>query len=137
MKGRTANNPKRRIAPKGDVDEEEIERLLSSVIYVGSANHKRRPGDYHFHPATGPRDHKSLCDKQRELLVAEARSLLRLGIEVGMFSAFGAGAVPKFVWCVSAGGEVFEAKTHHGHERCYHGYQLGDDDDMKAIVLKE
>ena len=62
MRNRQAQNPKRRIADPGTWTPEALEALLQTASYVGSANHKRRPADYGFHPPVNPRPHKSLCD---------------------------------------------------------------------------
>jgi hypothetical protein len=43
---------------------------------------------------------------------------------------------PKYVWSVSASEEVFESKTHPNTPGIFHGYPLGEDDDMRSIVLR-
>jgi hypothetical protein len=137
MKGRAANNPKRRIAPPDRCTAEQKAELAQALSYVGSATHKKRPGDYGFHPPANPRPHKSLCDGERAVLREEAASLMKKGIELGMFSDFAESGVPKYIWSVTPEGKVFEAKTNPAHERVFHGYQLNDDDSMKAVVLSE
>jgi hypothetical protein len=49
-------------------------------------------------------------------------------------SAFYGYAQPKYVWSVDSDDEVYEAKIGLGG---YHGYRLADEDDIRAVVLKE
>ncbi len=110
--------------------------LNERLRYVGSANHKLRPGDYGFVPSHNPRPSKSVCDDLRPLLRREANELFRVGIMHGMVSALLESGVPKYVWAVDAKGEVYEAKI--GAEADYHGYRLGDDDKaMREYVRRE
>lgn len=111
-----------------------LEDLAARLVYVGSANHKRHPGDYGFHPPSNPRPWKSVCDARRSLLLAEAKELLVAGVLKGMISALDADGVPKYVWSVDADGVPYESKTGNGG---YHGYPLYPEDDMSAVVLRE
>jgi hypothetical protein len=129
---RQGNNPKRRIADLDRLNDHARGALADGVVYVGSAHHKKTPGDYGFQPPVNPRPSKSLCDDQRIILKGEAQALLRKGVQLGMFSDFAEGGQPKYVWYVDDAGEAFEAKI--GLDG-YHGYRLTDD--MRAIVLKE
>ena len=55
-----------------------------------------------------------------------------------MVSPFDEGGVPKYVWALDNDGEVYEAKTHPGHETAYHGYRLGEDDNaMRKYIISE
>jgi hypothetical protein len=101
---------------------------------VGSAHHKRKPGDYGFRPPVNPRPWKSICDGRRDILKGEAERLFRGGIMNGMFSNFPDDGLPKFVWGVDDGGEPYEAKIGQGG---YHGYRLEEEDEMRNIVLRE
>lgn len=131
---RQGNRPDRRIAPIARLDEAGREALLDALTYVGSAHHKRTPGDYGFQPPTNPRPAKSLCDGHRIILKAEAQQLLVDGVRKGMFSEFSDGTRPKYIWCVDGDGRTYEAKSDRDG---YHGYVLGEDDDMRDVVLKE
>ena len=131
---RQGNRPDRRIARSDLLDGGERERLANRVAYVGSAHHKRSPGDYGFHPPANPRPSKSLCDGNRVVPKEEALRLLKSGISAGMFSTFTGDDLPKYVWCVNSDGEAYEAKLGTGG---YHGYRLEEDDDMRSIVIKE
>jgi hypothetical protein len=108
--------------------------LCTRLIYTGSGIHKRHPADYGFQPPCNPRPWKSLCDDLRTVRKAEARELFRQGILKGMVSQLSSDGVPKYVWSVAEDGEVFEAKIDRDG---YHGYRLGDDDDMRNLVLNE
>ena len=135
---REGNRPDRRLAPAGFLDEATKQELLASVRYVGSSNHKLRPGDYGFVPSHNPRPSKSACDDLRAVLFEEASQLFRRGIECGMVSRFDAGGVPKYVWAVDEHGEVYESKTRPEREIEYHGYRLSDDErTMRDNVLRE
>jgi hypothetical protein len=134
MKARQGTDPKRRIVPAHELNAEEREALASRLIYVGSALHKTKPGDYGFHPPVNPRPWKSICDGLRVIVLAEARELFRQGILGGMFSKFPAGGAPKYVWTVDDAGEVYEAKVGNNG---YHGYRLEEDDAMRKLVLRE
>jgi hypothetical protein len=138
MPKRDGNRPDRRIAQNGSLDAKYKEHLASKVVYTGSALHKLHPGDYGFTPPQNPRPSKTPCDELRIVLLEEARSLFKKGIELGMVSGHPAGGVPKYVWAVDENGEVYEAKSKPGQEIDYHGYRLGDDDTaMRRNVLKE
>jgi hypothetical protein len=138
IRQRRGNRPDRRIAPEDFLDGSAKQDLLSRVRYVGSANHKLHPGNYGFIPTHNPRPSKSPCDDLRTVLLEEASSLFRIGIERGMLSRFSHSGVPKYVWAVDAAGEVYEAKTRPERDAEYHGYRLGEDDRyMRERVLKE
>jgi hypothetical protein len=64
----------------------------------------------------------------------EASALIKKGIMHGMFGDFFFGAFPKFIWCVDADGEVYEAKTDSVTPGVYHGYRLEEDDDMRDYI---
>jgi hypothetical protein len=53
-----------------------------------------------------------------------------------MVSDFFFGEYPKFIWCVDAGGEVYEAKTDAVTSGVYHGYRLEEDDDIRDYVKR-
>ncbi len=109
---------------------------MVQLTYVGSALHKRKPGDYGFRPPVNPRPWKSICDGKRVVLLAEARDLFRRGILLGMFSDFSEHGVPKYVWSVDDEGEAYEAKISPGTYE-YKGYRLEEEDAMRELVLKE
>jgi hypothetical protein len=121
MRKRHSQNPKRRIAEPASRLASELEALLRSIRYVGSANHKRRPADYGFQPPINPRPHKSLCDDLRPLPRKEAQRLFIQGIRLGMISEYQIAGLPKYVWSVDDDEEVFEAKWDRDG---YHGYRL-------------
>jgi hypothetical protein len=132
---RPGNNPKRRVAPPDCLSATQKDALARAVRYVGSGHHKRNPADYGLE-RTNPRPTKSLCDLNRPVLLTEALALLNGGIALGMFSAPGGDGFPKFIWGVSANGEVFEAKTDAGDGSggTYHGYPLEDEDAMRDYI---
>ncbi len=135
---RQGNRPDRRIAEPDLVDAATKDALAGRLRYVGSANHKLHPGNYGFTPPQNPRPSKSPCDEFRPILLGEAATLFRRGIELGMISPPTAGGAPKYVWSVGDNGEVFEAKSYGDGSAGYHGYRLdGDDRAMRAHVLKE
>jgi hypothetical protein len=135
---REGNRPDRRISPSAETSEAQRDALQKRLRYVGSGNHKLRPGDYGFVPSHNPRPSKSPCDEIRPVLLAEAQALFSLGIKLGMISRLGDDGAPKYVWCVDEAGEAYEAKTKQGREDEYHGYRIGDDErDMKGYVLGE
>jgi hypothetical protein len=75
-----------------------------------------------------------MCDERRAINRDEAKLLFHRGITYGMFSNFSDGDHPKYVWGVDEDSVPYEAKI--GQDG-YHGYCLEDDDDMRAVVLKE
>lgn len=128
------NNPKRRIARPGAIDRQRLEALAGALVYVGSALHKTKPGDYGFQPSTAPRPGKNVCDDLRVILRAEAERLFSVGILRGMTSVPAEGEPgPKFVWAVDESGEAYEAKVGNGG---YHGYRLRHDDAMRDVVIE-
>lgn len=131
---RQAITPKRRILPQGGLTGDNCSKLVAKLRYVGSANHKSRPGDYGFHPAANPRPWKSICDGARTILKDEAQSLLEEGARRGLVSKLEFDGLPKYVWSVDEHGEAYEAKLGNGG---YHGYRLENEDPMRKTVLKE
>lgn len=111
MTKRQSNNPKRRIVAAHALSDGDRLALIGRSVYVGSALHKRTPADYGFHPPMNPRPSKSLCDDLRAIPHAEASRLLQEGLRKGLVSPIAsADDLPKYVWCVDADGEVYEAK---------------------------
>lgn len=138
IRQRQGNNPGRRIVPEGTYTEEALQALTERIQYVGSSNHKLKPGNYGFVPPTNPRASKSPCDNIRSVLIEEASELLFKGVAAGMVSAFASESVPKYVWAVDTDGEVYEAKAKSGQETSYHGYRLGEDERaMRDLIRKE
>ena len=137
MPKRQGNNPKRRIAPRHETDPNVLHRLLDEACYTGSAHHKRAPADYGFHPPMNTRPNKSLCDGGRNVRLDEARTLFCEGIRRGMISNVYGGGLPKYVWAIDSEKRAYEAKLERGSGN-YHGYELGDDDDvMRQLVIEE
>jgi hypothetical protein len=135
---RQGNRPNRRISPSEAIPSDVRAALKARLRYVGSANHKLRPGDYGFVPTHNPRPSKSPCDDLRPVSIADATALFERGIDLGMVSCFENGGAPKYVWSVDQFDEVYEAKMKPGQEEQYHGYRLGDDEHaMRRYVLEE
>lgn len=128
---REGNNPKRRIAAAGSIDPEVLKELSERATYVGSANHKRYPGNYGFHPPSNPRPWKSMCDAHRIVSKEEAQFLLEQAVLKGMVSTLALDGIPKYIWSVDQNGAAYEAKIGNGG---YHGYRLEADDDMSDMV---
>ena len=137
MAKRQGNNPKRRIAAEGTLNEQKLKDLLRSVRYKGSSLHKKNHADYDLEPPANARSNKSLCDGIRAVRIKEATKLFKNGLKRGMVSTFRHGACPKYVWAVDEDGEAYEAKL-DGDGQNYHGYRLGDDDKtMRQYVIDE
>ena len=136
---RQGNNPKRRLAPRDELDAEDLRRLAREARYVGSAHHKSKPGDYRFTPPTSPRPNKSLCDGKRIVKKREAMELFRQGLSRGMVSRYAEGGFPKYVWAVDWDDEVYEAKLGGDDRQSYHGYALNADGerDLCRWVIRE
>src|SRR5882672_5508745 len=130
---RPGNNPKRRIARPDLLTEAQRAELAKIVKYVASGHHKRNPADYGLE-RTNPRPTKSLCDMLRIVKLEEVNHMIRKGILCGMISEFFFNTYPKFVWCVSEDGEVYEAKTDAMTPGVYHGYRLEEDDNMRDHI---
>ena len=119
------------------VDPAFLRCLVRQARYTGSAHHKRSAADYGFNPPANPRPSKSLCDGNRTVKKNEAKALFHEGIRRGMVSNCSRNSLPKHVWAVDdEGSRAYEAKIEKGSQN-YHGYELGDDDDMKKLVIKE
>lgn len=135
---REGNRPDRRILDEAATTRKQRETLCEKARYVGSGNHKLRPGDYGFTPTHNPRPSKSPCDALRPVLIKEASELFRNGIMRGMVSHFEPENIPKYVWAVDADGEVYEAKAKAGQEIEYHGYRIGEDEkSIREYILEE
>jgi len=137
MPKREGNRPDRRILPADATTPDQRRAMVERLIYVGSGHHKLRPGDYGFMPPQNPRPSKSVCDKLRPVLLAEAQALFARGIELGMISRPADNGAPKYVWTVDESGEAYEIKSKPEQEVTYHGYRLGVDDPQRSYVLRE
>lgn len=135
---REGNRPDRRIWDDAATTVLQRKALCEKIHYVGSGNHKLRPGDYGFTPSHNPRPSKSPCDALRSVLIKEASELFKKGIMRGMVSRFEPESIPKYVWAVDADGEVYEAKAKTNQETEYHGYRIGEDEQaVREYVLEE
>lgn len=133
---RVGNNPGRRIMRKNASTPAWLSALAGRAVYVGSGHHKLNPSSYGF-TQVSPRPTKSLCDRQRTVLISEAKTLLIAGITKGMISRIDQNDWPKYIWSVSDDGIPFEAKTDANGTGQYHGYALTADDVMYDLVLAE
>jgi hypothetical protein len=130
---RPGNNPKRRIAPPDQLTDAQRTELARVVRYAGSGHHKRYPADYGLE-RTNPRPNKSLCDLVKVVPLEEAKAMLHKGVLCGMFSSVFFDEHPKYIWCVSDDGEVYEAKTDPATPGVYHGYPLQKNDEMRDLI---
>ncbi len=137
MRRRSGYNPKRRMATADALTSAERAGLAAVVAYGGNPEHKRSPGDYGLTPPVSPRPAKTLCDGERAILKSEALALLQAGLRKGTMSAAPSQAWPQNIWAVSDAGDVFEAQLENATQGTYHGYPMPEDDDFRAIVLKE
>lgn len=130
-------NPKRRILPSDQWNDDQGRRVAAEASYGGNPEHKTRPGDYNLTPPRNPRPGKTLCDAERDFLRAEAVGLLRRGLERGLVSVQMRNGWPKNVWAVSETGEAFEAQLENQATGAYHGYPMPEDDDFRSKVIEE
>ena len=131
---RTKFNHKRRIASHLP-SREELGRLAAGLRYGGKPVHKRNPGDFGLNPPSLPRDDKSLCDNVQVFRRAEALSLLRRGVELGMISEWDGTGYPKNIWSMTDDGTPLEAQLENPGNGTYHGYPLEVNDDFRDIVI--
>lgn len=127
-----SDDPKRRVAEVGTISQETLSNLAKSR-YKGVARHKKKQADYGFAPR--PVRGKSVCDDLRDINLKEATRLFRSGIAAGMISRQARRGLPKYVWAVDDGGEVYEAKTSDG--ATYYGYRLPHNDKNFAYIMAE
>jgi len=73
MRVRHGIDPRRRIAAADRLDAAGRDALAAKLTYVGSALHKKKPGDYGFQPPVNPRPWKSICDGARVIVLSEAQ----------------------------------------------------------------
>ena len=132
---RPGNNPKRRIARAGLLNDRQRTELARSVKYVASGHHKRNPCGLRS-PKDEPETDQVAVRCQARRTLTEAKALIRKGILAGMMSDFFFGRYPKFIWCVAEEEEVYEARTDHVTPGVYHGYRLEEDDDMRDYIKK-
>lgn len=130
-------NPKRSILPADQWSTAIRLQRAGDAQYGGNPEHKMNPGDYGLTPPASPRPGKTLCDSERDLLRAEALTLLRSGLQRGVVSAQMRNGWPQNVWAVSENGEVFESQLENQATGTYHGYPMPEDDDFRELVLQE
>lgn len=129
------NRKRRLLSPEQAVAlRRELCELAARVRYGGNSEHKRNPGDFGLTPPAGPRPGKSLCDVAGAFTRAEAVSLLRRGLELGMVSDRFEGIWPFNVWAVTANGIPLEAEWEA--EGTYHGYPMPEQDPFRSVVLE-
>lgn len=131
---RRKTNPKRRLH-KG-LDRARAVSLAQSVTYRGSPLHKRAPGDFGLTPPAAPRPGKSLCDGVGIFEAEVATTLLRDGARRGLVSDDATDGFPRYVWGVTEGGRVLEARRDDPERGLYHGYPLERQDPMAELVLR-
>ena len=139
MKPRRTPSPKREIRAWDPSDRAYVERLkimAETVTYGGNPEHKRNPGDFGLNPPSLPRQGKTLCDGANIFSRADALSLLRHGIRLGLVSVQERGSWPQNIWAVTPSGIALEAMLENRMTGAYHGYPLLDDDPLTAQVLE-
>lgn len=137
MRPRSGYNPKRKIASKNAMTEEERVGLAQRSQYGGNPEHKYNPEDYELTPPARPRPGKTLCDAAGPIVKADAERLLQNGIAKGMVSTRQLNGWPQNVWVVTDTGTAFEAQLENRDQGIYHGYPMPTDDDFREKVLEE
>lgn len=130
-------NPNRRIANPTALTQAEREALAERVIYGGNPEHKRHPADYGLGPPPNPRPSKTLCDADGPFEKAHAVDLLKSGTRKGLISRQTRGGWPQNIWSVAENGTPYEAQLENRDQGIYHGYPMANEDDFRAVVLKE
>ena len=133
-------NPKRRLCAPPANDPVRLAHLLAlsqAVIYGGNPDHKRNPGNFGLTPSSNQRTAKSLCDDAGILTRAEAKRVLRRGVELGLVSEQQRNGWPQNVWGVAANDVAVEAMLENPDVGSYHGYpMLADDPLVEELRLR-
>jgi hypothetical protein len=137
MQKRKDYNPKRKIAASNLLTPAQRAALAVRISYGGNGEHKLRPGDYGLAAPPNPRPGKMLCDAKGPFPLADAEALLRSGAAKGMISEQRRNGWPQNIWAVSDAGLPFEAQLENRATGVYHGYPMAEDDDFRAIVMRE
>lgn len=114
---------------------EERSELKRRVVYEGSPLHKREPNDFGLTPPAAPRSDKTLCDEAGVFEKATALELFDRALRVGLVSESTVGnGLPKHLWAVANGGQVFEAIHGGSCAGAYHAYPVRDGDPFAQRV---
>ena len=136
MAARNTFNPKRRLAagPATPAAKAALDEIAKKVRYVGSAFHKRNPGDFGLEPPAAPRPGKTLCDGVVDC-VKDAQGLLEEGAKRGTISEQMRNGWPQNIWAVTKNGIPVEAQLDNETQGIYHGYPMPDADPMREKIL--
>ena len=136
MRPRRIPNPKRRLRPipQGEEAIASIKQLAAKITYGGNPEHKRNPGDFGLHPASQPRQGKTLCDETEIFTRHDAQALLREGARRGLVSVQERGGWPQNVWAMAANGVAVEAMLENSLTGQYHGYPMLESDPLADEV---
>jgi hypothetical protein len=121
------------------VDLPESDSLCSlskRVRYVGSAYHKRNPGDFGLTPPAQPRPDATLCDGAEIFKRKTAQELLEKGVKAGLISVQRRGDFPQNIWAVTIKGIALEAELDNSGQGTYHGYPMRNGDPLMSKVLE-
>lgn len=127
-------NPKREIGK--NADRSNLKALAKRIRYVGSAFHKRNPGDFGLIPPSQPRPDKTLCDGAKISQAKVAQNLLEKGAAMGLISEQQRGDFPQYIWAVTPDGVPLEAQLDNVGAGTYHGYPMGEGDPLAERVLQ-
>ena len=136
MRPRRIPNPKRRLwpIPQGEEAVASLKQLAAKITYGGNPEHKRNPGDFGLHPASQPRQGKTLCDETEILTRHDAQALLREGARRGLVSVQERGSWLQNVWAMAANGVAVEAMLENSLTGQYHGYPMLESDPLADEV---
>jgi hypothetical protein len=136
MRPRRSLNPKRRLRPipHGEETIAYLTQLAATITYGGNPEHKRNPGDFGLHPASQPRQGKTLCDDTEIFTRHDAQALLRAGARRGLVSVQERGGWPQNVWAIAPNGVAVEAMLENSLTGQYHGYPMPESDPLADEV---
>jgi hypothetical protein len=136
MRSRRIPNPKRRLRPmpQGEEAIAYLKQLAAKITYGGNPEHKRNPGDCGLHPASQPRQGKTLCDETEIFTRHDAQALLCEGARRGLVSVQERDGWPQNVWAMAANGVAVEAMLENSLTGQYHGYPMLESDPLADKV---
>jgi hypothetical protein len=116
----------------------ECSNLAERASYGSYSKHKYNPAAYGLTPYAGQDEERTYCDEHagfRKSDIARVPTLLRRGIQLGLWSERIADEIPTILWTIDDNGWIYELRVTNVGLFQYHGYPVLANDAFAKQVL--
>ena len=134
---RASSNDPRRLSVAPPTPEERAE-LAARATFAPYGKHKRHPGAYGLDPYSGQQEDPSYCDEHASFGPGDmkrAPTILRRGIDAGLFGKVNKKDDPGLLWSVDDNGWIYEAQITNPGYAVYHAYPVLPNEAIARKVL--